>query len=289
MREAVRRALPRPRGRVPAPPRPGPAQPRQRRAPTPPALAWCAHTPSPERRPRRSDPRLSGRRCSGEPRCACACGSASDCSTASAVSPPPSGVRGWPRVGTISRGGRDGRGIGPLGAWGSRGEGTGSPGIRTRDGARQTRPGPAKLRDGWTETAGGSDTGRRLHRSAGMVLGVLDHRPLWVARLLWSLAASHRILSEDPALAYQLPGGVPALHRARLPSAQPGPYPAIPAGPQTWVRTSRRLPAAPEIGPPEGARGRCPPSPARDYGGRGSGTTRDSRRRADWAQVHRGT
>lgn len=69
----------------------GPAQapPRPRRAPAPPALALCAHTPSPERWPRRSDPRRSGRRCSGEPRCACACGSGSDCSTASAVSPLP--------------------------------------------------------------------------------------------------------------------------------------------------------------------------------------------------------
>lgn len=180
------------------------------------------------------------------------------------MSPPPAGVRGWPRAGTISRGDGDGRGTGPPGAWGSRGEGTGSAGIRTRDGTRRRGPGPARLRKGRAETAGGSDPGRRLHRSAGMVLAVLDHRPLRVAQLLWSRAASHRILREDPALAYQPPGGVPARPRAALPAnpARNGDRTrAIPAGPQTWVRTSRRLPAAPEIGPPEGARGRCPPSP----------------------------
>lgn len=187
MRGAVRRAWPRPWGRGPAQ-----APPRPRRAPAPPALALCAHTLSPEPRPRRSDPRRSGRRCSGEPRCACACGSASDCSTASAVSPLPARVRGWPRWGPLSRGdgGRVGHwtpgSLGLQGRWGWE-PGDTDPGC--------SRPGPAGLRKGRAETAAGSGTGHRLQRSAGIVLGVLDHPPLSVAQLLWSRAPSHLILS----------------------------------------------------------------------------------------------
>lgn len=79
-------------------PRPGPAR----------AGAARPHS-EPRAPPRRSDPRRSGRRCSGAPPCACACGSAWDSSSASAVSPPPARGRGWPRGGTLSGDERRGR------------------------------------------------------------------------------------------------------------------------------------------------------------------------------------
>lgn len=73
-----------------APPRPRPTLSR-------------AHIATPQRRLRRSDPRCRGRRCSGAPRGACACGSASGSSAASTVGSPPVRVRGWRRGGRSHR------------------------------------------------------------------------------------------------------------------------------------------------------------------------------------------
>ena len=140
-----------------------PPRPRLRGASSPHSSESCGRT---------FDPRHRGRRCSGVPRCACACGSASDCSTTSVVSPPPAPVRSWPRAGTLSLGkwwdctdARPVGGRGPRDPW-ARGE-TGLRATNSDPGrSTESRAGLAGVRKGRGRAAGqpsSVEMGSRLH------------------------------------------------------------------------------------------------------------------------------
>lgn len=183
-------------------------------APPRPRLRGASRPHSSASRGRTFDPRHRGRRCSGVPRCACACGSASDCSTTSVVSPPPAPVRSWPRAGTLSLGkwwdctdARPVGGRGPRDPW-ARGE----TGLRARnsDPGRSTESGRA-CRDEERERTGrgaaqqrGDGFSTSLH---GLWFSSLGPGPLraassaWILRLLtrFSAESGHRTtLSCDP-------------------------------------------------------------------------------------------
>lgn len=182
-------------------------------APPRPRLRGASRPHSSASRGRTFDPRHRGRRCSGVPRCACACGSASDCSTTSVVSPPPAPVRSWPRAGTLSLGkwwdctdARPVGGRGPRDPW-ARGE----TGLRARNSdpgrSTESRAGLAGMRKGRGRAAGqpsSVEMGSRLH---GLWFSSLGPGPLraassaWILRLLtrFSAESGHRTtLSCDP-------------------------------------------------------------------------------------------
>lgn len=250
MRGAVLGALSRPRS--PGPARPGPAQ-------------ACVYSDPPVEAGQ-VGPARSGWRCSRAPRCACACGSASDSSTASAVSSPPVPECATGREREHSPGASGGtslmgygRGTGQPQAWDTRGDGAGNQGYRHRTEHGGSGPG----RPGWGKAVWGLQPGQGpgsgCTAAQGECRGSRPRSSLWFiclgagpSRLAFSFWIL-RFLTRSPA------EFGPSNPRAPPKSSQ-GDGAAIAARQRTWVRTSRHLPSALEVGPAEGARGRLPPS-----------------------------
>ena len=269
-------------------PRPGPAPPRPKPRPGPARALPRAHTQSPSRG-RSSDPSHSGRRCSGVPRCACACGSASDCSTASVVSPPPAPVYSWPRGGTFS-----------LGKWWDL-----TDGRRAGDRARGT------LRHETGSGARDSDTGRSTASRAGLAgvrkgrgRGAGLHRSLEVvpSPRLRSAVCGSAPLDLGPFALHPQPGSFACLHAfprspgTALLSSDPGALGIVPprrgCNPRRVIDLGAHFPTPLVCVRDRSSRGNsgwCLPSPGQGLRGRGLGIVGDRRRGADWAQVPVGT
>lgn len=260
MREAVRRALPRPRGRVPAPPRPGPA-----------SLSSAGPDPARSRSVRpHSEPRAAAEQDRPAPQRPEMQRRAALCLRLWLCLGLLDGERGEPSARRSARlaasgedfPGRQGRaGHWTSGSLGQQGRGHWEPGDTDagwspadRAGARQAEGrvgGDCRRVRHRASSAPQCRDGARGPRSPSTVGG---SAPLEPGRI-----APHPQRGSCPRLSATRRS--PGAARRYAPLRATGTLPGDPRGPQTWVRTSRRLPAAPEIGPPEGARGRCPPSP----------------------------
>lgn len=163
------------------------------------------------------------------PRCACVCGSASDSSTASAVSSPPARARGWPRggrslgasSGTAPTG--YGRGSGHLRAWGTRRDEARGQGYAPRTehrGSRLGRPGGGKGGRGLQP-----GQGRRSGRTAAQGWCWVPDLALWPSPLgagpglaafsFWILRFLTRLPAESRPSDPRAPGIVPGRQGGR--------------------------------------------------------------------------
>lgn len=140
------------------------------------------------------------------------------------------------------------------------------PGVRTPGWARQVGPGPAGMspgRRGLQPGRGRGDGAAPQRRDSAR--GPRPRHLCGSAPLEPGLARG--IVSLDPPLPHSLPRGVPA---PRAPELSRAPRRQYPQGPDL-VRTSRGLPSALEVGPPEGAPGGRPPAPGQGLRRQGLG------------------